>query len=150
MMNMEDNKNEKRRDFLKWMLGGSIVAFFGSIIYPVFSYLKPPKSANVKISSVKLGKIDDFPKESGTIFKFGNKPGILIRNKEGDVRAFGATCTHLDCTVQYRHDLGVIWCACHNGQFDLNGRNISGPPPKPLEAFNVIIQNDEILVNRSS
>jgi len=29
----------------------------------------------------------------------------------------------------------VIWCACHNGRFDLDGRVLSGPPPRPLAAF---------------
>ena len=54
--------------------------------------------------------------------------------RTGNYRALSATCTHLGCIVQYRSDLQEIWCACHNGLYDLNGRNISGPPPRPLAA----------------
>jgi Rieske Fe-S protein len=32
---------------------------------------------------------------------------------------------------------GIVWCACHNGKFALDGRVISGPPPRPLAAFTV-------------
>jgi Rieske Fe-S protein len=85
---------------------------------------------------------------SGKIFRFGSRPGLLILNSDGAYRALSATCTHLGCTVQYRPDLREIWCACHNGTYDLNGRNISGPPPRPLDLFDVHVRGDEIVVNR--
>jgi cytochrome b6-f complex iron-sulfur subunit len=140
--------NEGKRDFLKWILGGGLVAFAGSVLYPILAYLKPPAQGEVEVSSVKVGKLADIPKDSGQIVKFGSKPVILIRTAAGDLRAFSATCTHLDCTVQYRKDFGLIWCACHNGKYDLNGRNISGPPPRPLEEYRVIMQDDEVFVSK--
>ncbi len=71
---------------------------------------------------------------------------LVIRTDTGELRAFNATCTHLDCTVQYREDKKDIWCACHNGTFDLSGRNISGPPPRPLDDYVVNIVDGEIVV----
>ena len=61
-----------------------------------------------------------------------------------------AVCTHLSCTVQYRSDLQEIWCACHNGHYDLNGRNVAGPPPRPLRSFTVTEQNGDVVVSRSA
>jgi len=142
--------DEQKRDFLKWILSGGIVAFIASIVYPVLAYLKPPAQGEVEVSSVKVGKLSDIPKNSGQIVKFGSKPVILIRTSAGDLRAFSAVCTHLDCTVQYRKDLGVIWCACHNGKYDLNGHNISGPPPRPLAPYRVIEQGDEVFVTKNA
>ena len=66
----------------------------------------------------------------------------------GDVRAFSAVCTHLACTVQYRPDFQHIWCACHNGHYDLQGKNIAGPPPRPLDAYKVDIAGDEVYVTK--
>jgi cytochrome b6-f complex iron-sulfur subunit len=137
-----------RRDFLKYLLGGSLIAWLASVLYPVLAYLKPPKQPEVEISSVKAGKLSEIEKESGRIIKFGTKPVILIRTATGDLRAFSATCTHLDCTVQFKKDAGIIWCACHNGQYDLNGRNIGGPPPRPLDEYRVIVQADEVLISK--
>jgi Rieske Fe-S protein len=70
-----------------------------------------------------------------------------VKTPGGELRAFSARCTHLDCTVQYREDLNHIWCACHNGHFDLNGKNIAGPPPEPLQAFEVNVRGDQIVVS---
>jgi Rieske Fe-S protein len=146
---MPDNKSE-RRSFLGWLLGGSILAALASIFYPVLAYLKPPPAAESSITSLKVGKTEDFPLDSGTIFKFGRVPGILIHTPDDKFLAFNATCTHLGCIVQYRKDLGLIYCACHGGKFDLNGKNIAGPPPKPLEEFKVHISGEDIFVSRQS
>ena len=137
-----------RRDFLKYLLGGSLIAWLASVFYPVLAYLKPPKQGEVEVSSVKVGKLTEIDKESGRIVKFGTKPVILIRTASGELRAFSATCTHLDCTVQFKKDAGIIWCACHNGQYDLNGRNIAGPPPRPLDEYRVIVQAEEVLISK--
>ena len=83
------------------------------------------------------------------IFRFGGRPGILIRTPEGELRAFSAVCTHLDCTVQYKADTAQIWCACHNGFFDLNGSVVAGPPPRPLERFTVNQRGSDIVVSRT-
>jgi cytochrome b6-f complex iron-sulfur subunit len=139
-----------RRDFLKYILGGGLVAWLAAVLYPVLAYLNPPKQAEVEVTSVKAGKVSAIEKDSGMIVRFGNKPVILVRNAAGEFRAFSATCTHLDCTVQYRKDMGLIWCACHNGRYDLNGRNVAGPPPRPLDEYRVVVQGDDISISKKA
>lgn len=151
---MNDNFSEQseytKRDFLKIALSGGLIAWLASILYPVLAYMKPPKQAEVEVTSVKVGKLKDIEKEAGTIVRFGNKPVILIRTANDELLAFSATCTHLDCTVQFRKDMGLIWCACHNGKYDLNGRNVAGPPPRPLDDFRVVIQGEDVFVSKKS
>ncbi|TAK37527.1 MAG: plastoquinol--plastocyanin reductase [Lysobacteraceae bacterium] len=142
-----DQSQHSKRDFLKYFLGGGILAWLGAVFYPVLAYLKPPKQGDVEVTSVKAGKLSEIEKESGTIVRFGNKPVLMVRTAEGEVHAFSATCTHLDCTVQFRKDMGVIWCACHNGKYDLNGHVVGGPPPRPLDEYRVIVQADEIIIS---
>jgi len=143
-------QESERRDFLKYVLGGGLLAWLGAVLYPVLAYMKPPKQGEVEVSSVKAGKVSAMEKDSGVIVRFGNKPVILVRSAAGDFRAFSATCTHLDCTVQYRKDMGLIWCACHNGRYDLNGRNVAGPPPRPLDEYRVVVQGDEISISKNT
>ena len=137
-----------RRQFTNFLLGGGLLGWLGSVFYPVISFLKPPDIPEANVQSLKAGVASEFAANSAEILKFGRKPVILIRTEAGEFRAFAATCTHLDCIVQYRSDLRQIWCACHNGLYDLKGRNVSGPPPKPLEEFTVNVINDEIHVSR--
>ena len=138
-----------RRDFVNWLLGTSAGAVLVAVLYPVAHYLVPPRSAESTAMGVTLTvKPDDVKPNSGQIFKFGNRPGILLRTPSGELRAFTAVCTHLSCTVQYRPDVQHIWCACHNGHFDLTGRNIGGPPPRPLDAYVVNARGTQIVVSK--
>jgi cytochrome b6-f complex iron-sulfur subunit len=146
----DPNFQPGKRNFLKYMLSGGLLAFGASVLYPILAYLKPPVQAEVEVKSVDAGKKDSIERDSGKIVKFGSKPVILIRTADDQFKAFSATCTHLDCTVQFKKELGMIWCACHNGKYDLTGRNVSGPPPRPLEPYKVILQGDEILIAKNS
>lgn len=138
-----------RRTFLDYLVGSSAVATLGAIVYPIFKFITPPHIVESTESSVIAAKLAEVPKNSGKIFKFGNKPGILVRTDSGELKAFSATCTHLDCIVQYRPETKQILCACHNGQYNLNGKNIGGPPPRPLEEFQVNTRGDDIVVTRT-
>lgn len=140
-----------RRSFLDWVLGTSASALVLSVLYPVGRYLIPPTTGESAQSGVTL-PLDSasIAPNSGQIFRFGKRPGILLRTPSGELRAFSAVCTHLGCTVQYRPDLSHIWCACHNGHFDLNGTNVGGPPPTPLERYDVSTQGDQIAVRKRS
>jgi len=137
-----------RRKFINTLFGvGSIGSIF-AFLYPVLSYLVPPKVAAVNVNSVKEGKATLFPLNSYKIVKFGRIPVILIKTKDDKFHALTATCTHLQCIVQFKKDTQQIWCACHNGLYDIHGRNISGPPPRPLTEMNVTIVKGQIIISK--
>ena len=136
-----------RRRAIEIFLGGGILASLASFLYPVMRYFVPPPVVDLGGDEVVAAKVGDLKPNSGEIFRFGSRPGLLILENDGTYRALSATCTHLGCTVQYRPDLREIWCPCHNGIYNLNGANISGPPPRPLTVFDVHLRGDEIVVN---
>jgi cytochrome b6-f complex iron-sulfur subunit len=128
-----------RRRLVNRLLGGSFGALVAWILYPVLRFLEPVEIAEAATSQVDAGLVND-PELLARGFKivpFGNDPVILVRAAEGDYRALSATCTHLDCIVEYRPDRGLVWCNCHNGQFDLSGQVVGGPPPRPLRPYRV-------------
>ena len=129
-------------------LAGGALATGGMVTYPLARFLLPPETAEAAVASVVAGKVSDFPINSGKIFRMGSKPGLLVRLPSGEFKAFSAVCTHLSCRVQYRPDTKLIWCACHNGTFDLTGKNIAGPPPRPLETFSAKVLGGEVVVSR--
>jgi Rieske Fe-S protein len=138
-----------RRHFLDYLLGTSVVATLGAIFYPIFEFMSPPQVIESTESSVVAAKLSEVPANSGKIFKFGSKPGIIVRTESGELKACSAVCTHLECIVQYRPDIKHIWCACHNGHYSVDGKNISGPPPRPLDQYKVNTRGDDVVVSKS-
>jgi Rieske Fe-S protein len=142
----------RRRTFLDALLGLGFVSTAMAVVYPVWRYLNPPATGEPAVASTVAAKAADLKPNSGIIFKFGSRPGLLVRTPDGEFRAFNAICTHLDCTVQYKADTSQIWCACHNGTYDLAGNVVSGPPPRPLEPLVVNVRGEagkeEIVVSR--
>ncbi|HEX5069264.1 MAG TPA: Rieske (2Fe-2S) protein [Vicinamibacterales bacterium] len=137
-----------RRSVLSWLLGTWSAGVLGAIAFPVLRYLVPPEVPEATTLSVKGGSASALAPNSARIVPFGSTPALVVRAPTGEVRAFNATCTHLACTVQYRTDLEHIWCACHNGHYDLNGKNIAGPPPRPLTEYDAHVQGDEIIISK--
>ncbi len=133
---------------MEFLLGGGMFASVISFLYPVLKYLAPPAVPDLGEDEVVAGKVGDLKANGSKVFRFGSRPALLLLTAEGEYRCVSAVCTHLGCTVQYRGDLSAIWCACHNGTYGLDGRNISGPPPRPLESFQVNVRGSEIVVTR--
>jgi len=142
-----------RRTFLDALLTVGFVSTAAAIAYPVGRFLVPPLSGEAAVESAVAGRAGGLRPNSAAIFKFGSKPGIVVRTAEGEVKAFSAVCTHLDCTVQFKSDTSQLWCACHNGTYDLGGNVVSGPPPRGLEKFVVNLRGEgddaEIVVSRA-
>jgi Rieske Fe-S protein len=128
-----------RRRLLNWFLGTSFGALVAAVIYPVARYVTPPKIAEASTNQIEAGDVNDpqLRDKGFKIVRFGAEPVILIKAGDNDYKALSATCTHLDCIVGFQKEQGRIFCNCHGGAYDLNGRNISGPPPRPLTPYKV-------------
>jgi Rieske Fe-S protein len=150
-------EGSERRRLLNWFLGTSVGALLASVAYPVLRYVSPPVIPEATTAQVEAGSTNDpeLLARGFKIVRFGADPVILIRVSDTEYRAFTATCTHLDCVVEFRQTERVIWCNCHNGQYDLNGRNVAGPPPRPLTPLQVHVvsrgagQPGSLVVSRS-
>jgi Rieske Fe-S protein len=140
-----------RRKCVQVLLSTGFGAMFLSFAYPVLRFIVPPTAGEPRVASAEIPwKAGELKANSGRIFKFGSQPGILVKTPAGELRAFTAICTHQACTVQYREEKQHIWCACHNGIYDLNGKNVSGPPPRPLDPYKVQVAADgKILVSKA-
>lgn len=56
-------------------------------------------------------------------------------------------CTHLGCRVRWVGDEETFFCPCHNATFAKDGRVTSGPPPRPLDTFDIKVENGQLFVN---
>ena len=142
------NNKSALKNILNFIIGISGILLAYTAIFTITQYIMSPQAAEIDISKVAAAKTEELLPNSAKVFRFGNKPVILINTVGGVLKAFSAVCTHLNCTVQYLAKTRNIWCACHNGKFDLNGKVISGPPPRPLEEYKVSVEGDNIVVSK--
>jgi cytochrome b6-f complex iron-sulfur subunit len=136
-----------RRGFFKYaLLGFSALVAAGGVIYPIISYLWPPKKGGgASQARVAVATTAELPVGKGQVFSVNNKPVIVINTPDG-YKALSATCTHLGCIVAWNEQRQVIACPCHEAFFNTNGAVISGPPPGPLPTLQVQVEGDQIYV----
>lgn len=143
-----EGKDLSRRDFIKattGIIGGLISAVMG---IPAIGYLIGPALQKSDASAwVELGELDKYPLNVPSLFQFtrtkvngwertGMSYGVfVVRQTETNVRVFSNICTHLGCHVNWHPDVQHYISPCHDGHFDILGKNISGPPPRPLDEF---------------
>lgn len=142
-----------RRGFVKVALAGVGLAYAAAIGYPVYRYLNSPVESALVMAAVKEVNLPDaqkLPKGSVLVFKFGVRPALLIHHDDDTWVAMDAVCTHMGCTVAFHKDQNRIVCACHGGVYDAKtGENISGPPPKPLTLYKVVMGEESVTVTRA-
>lgn len=138
--------SNRRSALTKLLFGWTALIVFPSL-YVIAKFLVPPLRKVNNISSMIAAKINEMPRNSAKILKFGTKPVIVVHTETGEYKAFGATCTHLGCIIEYRGERGGYFhCNCHGGEYDLTGKNISGPPPRPLSPYVLSIRDDNVVV----
>ena len=141
----------RRTDFSMCCSSVGFVSTAAAIVYPVSRFLVPPATGEPVTNAVSPAKAAALKPNAG-IVSLRNKAGHCRSDRGRQLHALSAVCTHLDCTVQFKPDTSQLWCACHNGLYDLAGNVVSGPPPRSLERFTVNLRgepgNEDIVVTR--
>ncbi len=130
---------------LSEILIGLVSLFFASgVVATILKYLWPSTAKGTANEEIKIASVDEVPKGSAKKFMFNGKAAVLL-NMPAGFRAFGAVCTHLGCIAYWKPDENIIFCPCHIGKFDPNtGAVLSGPPPSPLPAIDIIVKEGAV------
>jgi cytochrome b6-f complex iron-sulfur subunit len=132
-----------RRHFIDLLLGASILGWLASIAYPVIRYLKPlPQNGPTGPTRLTREETAKLEQDKFVIVPVSGQRVIVLQSPDQKLLAFSSKCTHEGCTVTFLPSQSIIWCPCHDGRYDLHGRVLSGPPPKPLPEYAVQRQPD--------
>jgi len=134
-----------RREFL---LNALMITAFGATAVAIadaaIRFLIPPARPAGKAEATEIAKTDEVAPGAAKPFVYDQIQCLLINLNDG-FRAFSRVCTHLSCNVDWDPGSHVFACPCHAGVFDANGRNIAGPPPKPLARVKLRVAGDKII-----
>lgn len=77
---------------------------------------------------------------------------VMVCNAEGEIHAIADTCSHEESSLSEGFlDDHVVECAKHGAQFDVRtGKNLSLPATKPVPAYRVRVEGDDIYVEAES
>lgn len=149
-----------RRRFLSYftgLLAGIMTLMLG---IPLVGYVIAPLLKKVPESWVKLGPVADLIPNEPVRFTYSyqrvdgwfertvhnNAYGIRLDGPSGEILVLSNICTHLGCGVRWDDSRKAFLCPCHNAVFDIEGKVVSGPPPRPLNRLNYQVRGGEILV----
>ena len=119
------------------------------VVNVLIRFLAPPPSEFSATESLKLDSFQEIERNSAKVVRFGKEPAIIIHTESGQYKAFLARCTHLGCVVKYDGvDVPHLQCNCHGSVFDLTGKNLTGPAPRPLEPLRVVVEDQSLVITR--
>lgn len=155
---MSDNSMTRRR-----FLGAGIGAITGAIAVGIggaaLTSIVAPATTNRREGKwIEVGSVEDLaPGEFNRVsLAYDAKDGwlegkikqlVYVKIIGEEVIALSATCTHLGCNVNFDEHSGRFKCPCHSGEYDANGKNISGPPPKALARLDARIEEGKLFIN---
>jgi menaquinol-cytochrome c reductase iron-sulfur subunit len=149
-----------RRNFVKIVtsaLGSVMAALVG---LPVIQYfISPALGQDGGDEWVSLGPLENYPFGTPTLFNFtltqvngwersSQSYGVFVLREEGkDVVVFSDVCTHLSCRVNWDNEQGEFQCPCHAAFFDKYGSVVTGPPPRPLDRFEIKLEEGQLFIH---
>ena len=160
---MADSNHISRRDFVK-LTTVAVGSVIGVVIgVPAIDFLIDPALKPSQTDAwIPLGKLENFELGKPTLVTFTrsktngwektvNSYGVFVlRKSETDFLVLSNICTHLACRVNWKEDKQEYVCPCHDAQFDIDGKVLGGPPPRPLDRFTgdlVKVEEDTLYIH---
>jgi cytochrome b6-f complex iron-sulfur subunit len=98
--------------------------------------------------------LDDAELQAGTVAELDAKGFLqvefngdivrVVRRADGSLLALDLTCTHKQCTVEYKPERAEYVCPCHKGRYNSEGRVLAGKPPAPLRRLRAEMRKGQV------
>ncbi|MEW6232522.1 MAG: ubiquinol-cytochrome c reductase iron-sulfur subunit [Chloroflexota bacterium] len=158
----QSERGPTRRQFLSWAIG-SIGAFIAAALgVPLLGYVASPALKTQEKPWADVGATDQFKAgeparvhylkehKDGWIETSSLGSAWVVRQADSSFVVFNPKCTHLGCPYSWEADARQFLCPCHTGIFDITGKVISGPPPRPLDRFQHKVENGRLFVREEA
>lgn len=141
----DGSKALSRRHFLDWIIKGGLLTTLAGMFLPAITYLWPVTRRGPALGVVEVARLDEIPEWGAKKVVVGGSAVMIIRTPK-EIKCFSAICTHLGCIVSWDETKKEIVCPCHAGIFDVEGKVLGGPPPRPLPGYEVRVTDGKIFI----
>src|ERR1041384_6772780 len=141
-----------RRGFLKAVIGGSAALIAAITAVPGLGYLLAPVLSKNSRRKRRVVFPNGGDAKSGSFVRARydhqeeTSPDLYIRSEGVQPLVLWARCPHASCSVEWKDGEGAFVCPCHQGKFDKMGKNIAGPPPRPLDRLKASFVKGEMYI----
>lgn len=108
-------------------------------------WIRLGSASKVEIGTPTLFKTK-IEKQTGWIVNETELTFYVITDDGRNYVAMSNICTHLGCRVRWIADEREFFCPCHNAIFDEDGNVVTGPPPSPLDRYEVKVEDDQLFI----
>jgi len=156
---MEQPKGLDRRRFHLGVIYGLMTVIVTAIAGPAAAYLLFPPKAKKQGDWVDAGDVSQLqpamPEE--VVFRRLRVDGWKVTSEKstawvvksaGDqaITAFAPQCTHLGCAYHWDENNKNFLCPCHTSTFDITGKVLAGPAPRPLDRYEAKVENGKLML----
>ena len=147
-----------RRRFFEWVIRAS-AGFIGlGLAIPLVGYVISPALKRRRQPWVDVGAVDALPTGVPSQLEYvatvqdgyhetkTEKAVWAVKQPDAQVTVFSPMCTHLGCGYHWDSTAQQFKCPCHGSVFDLSGRVVAGPAPRPLDTLPSRVDNGRLLV----
>ena len=135
----------RRRFLSQAVMGFGMLFGLGTLGFRFMQFLLPT-TTDKQPETVLIGAETRIPLGDAMPMDLGGHKILVLKTQDG-VAAFSRRCTDLGCLVSWNKEREQFICPCHQGTFDKNGVNIAGPPPRPLDRFQIVKRGEQLYVN---
>lgn len=147
-----------RRGFLEAVV--AVAGAIGGLLIglPGLAYLLSPGFSRREEDWVDVGSAGEIPRGQPVKIQFTRRrrDGWTVVEAKGsawvvtangrEFTVFDPHCTHLGCAYRWDGEKRRFLCPCHTAAFGVDGRVISGPPPRGLDRMSVRVVGDRLLI----
>lgn len=147
-----------RRRFFAWVTSAAATLIGVGLAVPLVGYVISPALKRRDKPWVQVGTVDNLlegePKQldhvmtlrDGWMETKSQKAVWAVKRASGEVTVYSPICTHLGCGYRWDDVDRRFKCPCHGSVYDIEGKVMAGPAPRPLDRLPVKIENGRLMV----
>ena len=147
-----------RRTFFGWVIGAISAVIGIGLAVPLLGYIISPALTRKAQTWRLVGTLDDLAVEQPNDLQYAMtikdgwretkaiKAVWAVRHPDNQVTVFSPICPHLGCGFRWDAQDRQFTCPCHGSIFDLSGKVLGGPAPRPLDVLPAKVEKGELFV----
>lgn len=159
----DDSGRISRREFLNRFVMAAAGVVAAAIAVPLIGYFVTPSFARKGAeTAIPVASTSSIPAGAPTFVTYQQTiqdgwvtgpetmAAWIVTTNGSDFTVFEPHCPHLGCLYAWNPGLQEFECPCHASIFDINGKVLAGPAPRPLDQIPFRIENGQIVLLKAA